>query len=197
MNLGAKVRKVSPKHCHRMDNNAHSFILWQQNKGFGRKNGHRMKKPATFFILWQENELEVKEMGLSPAQKQELWRGLLLLFEDNPPSLPTEDPSGPRKAGFRGQMTVQDPSGPRKGGFRGLEPPPQPAVSESGHGADGAFYKAVEMVAADTQRNRCQSRHRSGTESRRIAEAHPAIESCHILWIPQMPPVEIDRSLER
>ena len=23
-------------------------------------------------------------MGLSPAQKQELWRGLLLLFEDNP-----------------------------------------------------------------------------------------------------------------
>ena len=43
-----------------------------------------MKKPATFFILWQENELEVKEMGLSPAQKQELWRGLLLLFEDNP-----------------------------------------------------------------------------------------------------------------
>ena len=106
-------------------------------------------------------------MGLSPAQKQELWRGLLLLFEDNPPSLPTEDlsgprkgsfrgqmtvqgPSGPRKGRFRGQMTVQGPSSPRKGGFRGLEPPPQPAVSESRHGADGAFYKAVEMVAADT-----------------------------------------------
>ena len=89
-------------------------------------------------------------MGLSPAQKQELWRGLLLLFEDNPPSLPTEDLSGPRKGSFRGQMTVQGPSGPRKAGFRGLEPPPQPAVSESRHGADGAFYKAVEMVAADT-----------------------------------------------
>ena len=69
MNLGAKVRKVSPEHCHRMKKTAHLFILWQQNRGFTRKSGHRMKKVADFFILWQENELEEGTGGkkLSPG----------------------------------------------------------------------------------------------------------------------------------
>ena len=68
MNLGAKVRKVSPEHCHRMKKTAK--MSWRRERE--EKVVSRRGRGQLF-----------KEVGLSPKRSSELCGRLAASFEDN------------------------------------------------------------------------------------------------------------------